>query len=187
VSVRSPSRASANSDDPGARADSRVRGAAAPHGAPPDSLAMLPIVLGSRSLWPVPFNYDRTVHFSDTDAAGVVFFANYLTICHEAYEESLSASGIDLKTFFADNGVIVPVAKSEADYRRPLSCGDKLRVSVQPAMLSDDSYEIRFEITRLGTPGKTAARIRTEHVCIDSGTRARRALPESLSAWVRAG
>jgi 1,4-dihydroxy-2-naphthoyl-CoA hydrolase len=135
----------------------------------------------------MPFYYDRTVHFADTDAAGAVFFANYLAICHEAYEESLLASGIDLKAFFADHGIVVPVSKSEAEYSRPLSCGDKLRVSVQPAMLSDDAYEIRFEITRLGAPGKRAARIRTEHVCIDSGTRARRALPEPLAAWVRAG
>ena len=133
------------------------------------------------------FSYSRTVHFGDTDAAGVVFFPNYLAICHEAYEESLSASGIDLKTFFADHGVVIPVAKSEADYRRPLSCGDKLSVSVQPASLSEDSYEIRFEITRLGTPSKSAARIRTEHVCIDSRTRARKPLPAPLSAWLRAG
>jgi 1,4-dihydroxy-2-naphthoyl-CoA hydrolase len=148
---------------------------------------MLPIVPGNRSLWPMPFNYDRTVHFADTDAAGVVFFANYLVICHEAYEESLAAAGIDLKRFFGDNGVVIPVARSEAEYRRPLSCGDKLRVSVQPALLAEDSYEIRFEITRLGSSGKSAARIRTEHVCIDSGTRARKTLPGSLSAWVTAG
>src|ERR1035438_10851873 len=107
----------------------------------------------------MPFTYDRTIHFADTDAAGVVFFANYLTICHEAYEESLLASGIDLKVFFADHRIVVPIAKSEADYSRPLSCGDKLRVSMQPALLSEDSYEIRFEITRLGPPSKRAARI----------------------------
>ncbi len=143
--------------------------------------------IGNRSLLPMPFNYDRTVHFADTDAAGVVFFANYLTICHEAYEESLSASGINLKKFFVDNGIVIPVVKSEAEYRRPLACGDKLRVSVQPAFLSDDSYEIRFEITRLGAVGKSAARIRTEHICIDSVTRARKALPVPISDWVREG
>ena len=44
----------------------------------------------------MPFEYQRTVHFADTDAAGVVFFANYLAICHEAYEESLGAAGIGL-------------------------------------------------------------------------------------------
>jgi len=135
----------------------------------------------------MPFHYDRTVHFADTDAAGVVFFANYLAICHEAYEESLAASGVDLRRFFADHGVVIPVTRSEAEYSRPLACGDRLRVSVQPALLSDDAYEIRFEITRLGPPAKRAGRVRTEHVCISSATRGRKALPEPLLGWVRAG
>jgi 1,4-dihydroxy-2-naphthoyl-CoA hydrolase len=135
----------------------------------------------------MPFTYPRTVHFADTDAAGVVFFANYLAICHEAYEESLSASGINLKAFFSDNGVVIPVVKSEADYRRPISCGDRLLVTASPASLSRDTFEIRYEITRLGPPDKSAARVRTEHVCIDSATRARKALPGPLEAWVRAG
>jgi 1,4-dihydroxy-2-naphthoyl-CoA hydrolase len=135
----------------------------------------------------MPFTYSRTVHFADTDAAGVVFFANYLAICHEAYEESLSAAGVDLKTFFSDEGVVVPVAKSEAEYLRPISCGDKLEVSVSPKALTENSYEIRFEVVRLGSPAKCAGRIRTEHVCIDSKTRARKALPAPLANWVRAG
>jgi 1,4-dihydroxy-2-naphthoyl-CoA hydrolase len=132
----------------------------------------------------MPFSYERTVHFADTDAAGVVFFANYLVICHEAYEESLSAAGIDLKTFFTDNGIIIPVAKSEAEYLRPLFCGDRVRVALEAALLTENSYEIRFDLLRLGTPVKSAARIRTEHVCIDSQARSRRALPAPLSAWV---
>jgi 1,4-dihydroxy-2-naphthoyl-CoA hydrolase len=135
----------------------------------------------------MPFTYHRTVHFADTDSAGVVFFANYLAICHEAYEESLSAHGIDLKTFFAVNGVVIPVAKSEAVYRRPLSCGDRLGVTVQPRALSENSYEIRFEITRSDPQGKTAGAVRTEHVCIDSETRERRPLPAPLLAWVQKG
>ena len=135
----------------------------------------------------MPFSYPRTVHFSDTDAAGVVFFANYLAICHEAYEESLSASGIDLRSLFSDNGVVIPIAKSEAEYLRPLSCGDKLSVSVRAAALSENSFEVRFEVTRLGPAGKCAGRVRTEHVCIDSSTRARKALPGPLAAWVKGG
>jgi 1,4-dihydroxy-2-naphthoyl-CoA hydrolase len=135
----------------------------------------------------MPFTYRRTVHFADTDSAGVVFFANYLVICHEAYEESLSAHGIDLKTFFEVTGVVVPVTKSEAEYRRPLSCGDRLDVTVQPRALSENSYEIRFEITRADPQGKSAALVRTEHVCIDSETRERRPLPAALLAWVQKG
>ncbi len=135
----------------------------------------------------MPFSYERTVHFADTDAAGVVFFPNYLAICHEAYEESLSAAGINLRTFFSDHGIVIPVAKSEAEYLRPLYCGDRVRVGLTAALLSEDSYEIRFDLQRLGPPVKSAARIRTEHICIDSQSRSRKPLPAPLSAWVAAG
>ena len=133
------------------------------------------------------FTYQRTIHFADTDAAGFVFFANYLAICHEAYEEALAAAGMDLKKIFADTGVVVPVSKSEAEYRRPLGCGDKISVTVRPALLTEDSFEIRFEIAKAGPPEKNAGRIRTEHVCIESRSRGRTPLPPALAAWARAG
>lgn len=132
----------------------------------------------------MPFAYRRTVHFADTDAAGVVFFANYLAICHEAYEESLAAAGVDLKTFFADNGIVIPIAKSEAEYLRPLACGEKISIALKPAALSDNSFEIRYEITKLGPPEKIAARIRTEHVCTSSTKRERAVLPPAIAAWL---
>lgn len=46
------------------------------------------------------FYYTRIVHFQDTDAAGVIYFANILAICHEAYEASLAAFNINLRFFF---------------------------------------------------------------------------------------
>jgi 1,4-dihydroxy-2-naphthoyl-CoA hydrolase len=133
------------------------------------------------------FSYLRTIHFPDTDAAGVVFFANYLAICHEAYEEALGAAGIDLKTFFADTGVVVPITKSEAEYLRSLACGDKVRVSVHPESLTDATYAVRYEVTRLGPVEKLAARVRTEHICIATQSRERRPLPPPLAAWLRGG
>ena len=133
------------------------------------------------------FNYARTIHFPDTDAAGVVFFANYLAIAHEAYEEALAAAGINLRTFFSDTGTVVPIAKSEAEYLRPLVCGDKLRVTVSPTLLTPHSFELRYELFRLGAPEKLAARIRTEHVCIASASRERHPFPPALAAWIQGG
>ena len=112
----------------------------------------------------MPFTYERTIHFADTDAAGVVFFANYLAICHEAYEEALGGAGINLAKFFADTGTVVPIAKSEAEYLRPLAVGDRIRVSVTPALLSENSFALIFEISRTGPPAKLAGRARTEHI-----------------------
>ena len=42
------------------------------------------------------FTYSRQIYLSDTDAAGVVYFAKGLEICHQAYEESLAEAGISL-------------------------------------------------------------------------------------------
>ena len=136
------------------------------------------------------FSYARTIHFPDTDAAGVVFFARYLFICHEAYEESLAAAGINLATFFADTGLVIPIAKSEATYLRPLACGEKIRVEVTPTRLTENSFALDCTLWKLapdGTPAKRAAVARTEHVCIASQTRERQPLPPALAAWVDAG
>ena len=135
----------------------------------------------------MPFSYERTVRFADTDAAGVVFFPNYLAICHEAYEESLAAAGIDLRTFFQDTGVVVPIAKSEAEYLRPLRPGEKLRITLAPERLTENSFALRFEMFRRGAVEKLVARVRTEHVVTSPAKRERVPLPLALAAWVAAG
>lgn len=135
----------------------------------------------------MPFVYRRTIHFPDTDAAGVVFFANYLSICHEAYEEALGAAGLDLRRFFADTGTVVPIAKCEAEYLRPLVCGDSVQVSVLPEWVSENTFVVRYEMTLLSAFEKTAARLRTEHVCLASRTRERQAFPPKLATWIRNG
>ncbi|MDR2676148.1 MAG: acyl-CoA thioesterase [Opitutaceae bacterium] len=137
----------------------------------------------------MPFTYHRTIHFSDTDAAGVVYFANYLSICHEAYEEALAAAGADLARFFSDGGVLIPVSQSSADYLRPLVCGDKVAVSVKPSALAPDSFAIDYEVTRFaraGAPSKLAAKVRTRHVCIRAADRTRQPLPDAIANWVSA-
>jgi len=135
----------------------------------------------------VPFTYERTIHFPDTDAAGVVFFANYLAICHEAYEEALAAAGLPVRSFFSDQGIMIPVSKSSADYLRALYCGDRVRVSVAPTLLSEDSYAIEYDLVRLGPREKLAGHVRTAHVCLSSTTRERTALPAALRTWIEAG
>ncbi len=135
----------------------------------------------------MPFTYQRTIHFPDTDAAGVVFFANYLAISHEAYEESLAASGINLRTFFSEAGVVVPISKTSADFVRPLYCGDKVSITVKPLLLAAETYAIDYEIHKVGPPQKLAATLRTCHVCITSKTRERAPLPPMLARWVHAG
>ena len=129
------------------------------------------------------FSHRRRIHFADTDAAGVVFFARYLAICHEAYEEALRAEGIDLNRFFGEEGIIIPIASARCDYLRPLHCGDEVEVRLSPTRTAPAEFTLDHEMVSLSNAGKTVARARTTHVCIDSATRRRKPLPEKFAAW----
>lgn len=128
--------------------------------------------------------YQRTVRFEDTDAAGVVYFANILKICHEAYEEVLIAAGIDLKSFFRDSEVAVPIVHAEVDFFRPLHCSDRLSVQISPHPINDSEFEIIYEIG-LAEFDRPASRASTRHVCIDPVSRSRKELPSKLRQWVQ--
>lgn len=135
----------------------------------------------------MPFTYTRTIRLADTDAAGVVYFARTLSLCHEGYEDALAGAGIALTELLGEQGIVVPISRSEADYLRPLRVGDHVRIVGTPEPRSDESFAIRYEVFRLGKPDKVAARVLTEHVCTSPAKRERATLPPKLAAWVRAG
>ncbi|MDX2228122.1 MAG: thioesterase family protein [Leptolyngbyaceae cyanobacterium bins.349] len=131
------------------------------------------------------FIYSRTVRFQDTDAAGVVYFANGLAMCHEAYEASLAAAGIDLKTFFRGVDVAIPIAHASMDFWQPLYCGDRLEIHLTIAARQVTEFEIAYQIFAAGQTAKPCSRATTRHVCIDPLLRSRRPLPDSLMTWMQ--
>jgi 1,4-dihydroxy-2-naphthoyl-CoA hydrolase len=132
------------------------------------------------------FIYDRTIHFRDTDAAGVVYFANGLSICHEAYEASLAASGIELQSFFRGGAIAVPITHASIDFFKPMFCGDRIEVSLVKTLLSPDSFQIEYQLFfDIESVEKNAiARALTKHVCIDFITRKRCNLSQDLMKWI---
>ena len=128
------------------------------------------------------FSYSRTIRFADTDGAGVVYFAQIFSICHEAYEASLASQGIDLRQFFRDPAIAFPIVHAEANFRQPMFCGDDILVTLQPQQLSPDSYEIKYEIH---TQSQLVAQAQTKHVCINSQLRTRQELPIYLYRWIQ--
>lgn len=129
----------------------------------------------------MPFTHNRTVHFQDTDAAGVVYFANVLGICHEAYEESLETSGINIKVFFTSSSVAFPIVHASVDFLRPMFCGDKLVISLMPQKLGIDKFEIAYEIT---DGDMVVAKAITRHVCIEVSSRSKQELPDEIIRWL---
>jgi 1,4-dihydroxy-2-naphthoyl-CoA hydrolase len=132
----------------------------------------------------MPFTYHRTVRFQDTDAAGVVYFANVLAICHEAYEASLAASGFNLKSFFNNPTTAIPITHTSVDFFRPMYCGDNLLIHLIPQQLSENKFEIAYQIVATLSSQQLLAKAITQHICIDPVTRSRSQLPEPILQWL---
>jgi 1,4-dihydroxy-2-naphthoyl-CoA hydrolase len=136
----------------------------------------------------MPFCCDYTVQFRDTDAAGVVYFVNLISICHVAYEASLIESGIELKTFVNNSEFAVPITHVTTDFFRPLYCGDRVKIDLIPYEIGSCKFEIKYQI--LSTEPQAVDRSLvlataiTKHVVIDPLTRKRRDFPGSIVRWL---
>lgn len=128
------------------------------------------------------FIYCRAIRFHETDAAGVVYFANVLTLCHEAYEAALATAGIGLRTFFGGGSLAVPIVHASVDFRRPLYCGDEVAIALTPHPLDDTTFEICYDLSNAAQ--KTVATALTRHICIDSVSRQRQPLSAELIQWL---
>ncbi len=131
----------------------------------------------------MPFTYKRIIRFGDTDAAGVVYFANVLSICHEAYEASLIAANINLKAFFDNPAAAIPIVHADIDFFRPLFCGDEINISLQPQQLRSDRFEIIYQI--LGKNEQLMAKAVTRHVCINPSSRTKQELSQEILLWLQ--
>ena len=140
----------------------------------------------------MPFSYGRVIRFHETDAAGVVYFARLLTLCHEAYEAALATVDIDLRAFFsAAGGVAVPIVHTEADFYQPLRCGDAIAITLTPKQLSLHSFEITYTISNQPSGQaldkvsvKPLAWVLTRHVCTNLSSHRRHPLTPALVDWI---
>lgn len=128
------------------------------------------------------FIYTRTIRFHDTDAAGVVYFANVLAMCHEAYEESLALFGINLKEFFSNPAIAIPIVHASVDFLRPMFCGDQIFIDLMTQQSSCEKFAIAYEIV---AAEQLVAKAITRHVCIDPISRTRKELPNEMVQWLR--
>lgn len=130
------------------------------------------------------FNYLRRVYLGDTDAAGVVYFARGLEICHEAYEESLAETGISLKQMIRDKKIGLPIVHAEIDFLRPLFCGNQLQVSLSSSQVNDSEFAIAYKISLDNNLAQVLVTANTRHVCINPHINQRINLSPTMMEWL---
>ena len=96
------------------------------------------------------FRFPVRVYYEDTDAAGVVYYANYLRYLERARSEWLAARGFEVAALERDRGVAFVVRRVEVDYLRPARLGDRLEVSFAIADARPSRFVVHQQISRQG-------------------------------------
>lgn len=87
------------------------------------------MIAGAAFRWPV------RVYYEDTDAAGVVYYANYLRYLERARTEWLASLGFTLTELEHEHKVVFVVHRLDIEYRRPARLYDMLDVTLELATL----------------------------------------------------
>jgi acyl-CoA thioester hydrolase len=80
---------------------------------------------------PAPFRHTVRVYWEDTDAGGVVFYANYLKFFERARTEWLRHLGVGQQALREATGAMFVVTDTRVRYRAPARLDDELSVTVQ--------------------------------------------------------
>jgi acyl-CoA thioester hydrolase len=115
-----------------------------------------------------PFFWRVRVYYEDTDAAGVVYYANYLKYLERARTEWLAAaSGLTLSELESEHNAVFVVHRVEIDFRRPARLGDVLTVGVEPVERSRARLVVAQEVLR---GDESIANARVALACLDRRT-----------------
>lgn len=83
-----------------------------------------------------PHVHPVRVYYEDTDAAGIVYYANYLRFIERARSEWVRGLGIDQTRLRAETGIVFAVRSVTADYLRPAVLDDLLEVRTTPRAIT---------------------------------------------------
>lgn len=128
-------------------------------------------VLSGKFSWPV------RVYYEDTDAGGVVFYANYLKFFERARTEMLRAIGYEQDQLIAVEGIIFVVRSVQVDYLSPARFNEQLQVSAKVSLAKKASLTFEQVITR-GDDVLCRGSVRI--ACLDAQTMRPKAIPETL-------
>jgi acyl-CoA thioester hydrolase len=113
------------------------------------------------------FTHQVRVYWEDTDAGGIVFYANYLKFFERARTEWLRAAGIAQQALVDETGAIFIVTDTRVRYWLPARLDDLLSVSVEPIVIGRARLTLRQQCRR-GTELLSEGTI--EVACVSHGT-----------------
>ncbi len=131
------------------------------------------------------FRFALRVYWEDTDAGGVVFYANYLKYFERARTEWLRTSGCHQEKLRIENGVMFVVTDAAVRYLQPARLDDLVDVTVQLRHAGRARMTIAQQAWRRGDPDGGGAALLAEGTirvgCVDAGTFKPQRFPSALA------
>jgi acyl-CoA thioester hydrolase len=123
------------------------------------------------------FELLQRVYWEDTDAGGVVYYANYLKFMERCRTEWLRFLGVDQLRLRLDRGLQFAVVSVAVDFLLPAVLNDEIIVTAELERLSGATISFKQTIMRGAAQLIDAS---TRVACLDSGTLKPRAIPKDL-------
>jgi acyl-CoA thioester hydrolase len=132
----------------------------------------------------IGFTWPIRVYYEDTDAGGIVFYANYLKFFERARTEWLRACGIEQDRLAEETSALFIVRSTAVDYRAPSRLDDLIKIVSRPERIGRASVDFSQEAWRDGT----LLAIGTIRVgCVDRVALRPTAIPAPVLAALRRG
>ncbi len=122
--------------------------------------------------------YPVRVYYDDTDAAGMVYYANYLRMAERARTEMLRMIGAEHTELARSDGISIAVRRCEVDYLRPARLDDDLHIRTRITALGGATMRAEQIVRRAGAD---LVRLTVRLGCIGPTGRAAR-FPKALRA-----
>jgi 1,4-dihydroxy-2-naphthoyl-CoA hydrolase len=129
------------------------------------------------------YQYERVVRVADTDATGVIYFANVQKIALEALEECLRQRGHYLDQIFQESSFLLPIVHAEADYFAPIRVGYVLTVQMKVASIGTTSFSLSYHLCTAHVE-QIVATVRMTHVIIDKVQGGAIPIPQDLLTFL---
>jgi acyl-CoA thioester hydrolase len=129
----------------------------------------------------IVFLWQARVYYEDTDAGGIVYYANYLRFLERARTEWLRSEGWSQRALALDPGIVFAVVTLQAQYRRPARLDDVLAISCEPSLSGSATLLFRQRIWRDDARGELLLEGEARVACLDAASLRPRRLPDFIA------
>ena len=130
------------------------------------------------------FWVQKKVHWSDTDAAGIAWFANYFRWFEDAEEELYAAIvGRTRQSLLDDLNFGMPRVDATAKYRAPVRAGQTIRIGISSTV--ENPRRLRHTFEMRDEDGAVIAEGFVRVACVDLATFKPRDLPDEVVRMVK--